>query len=47
MPDSSRHEATLIECAVAGEADAFGELYYIPNARTNRMANTVRAGNAP
>lgn len=29
MSDSSRQEATLIERAVAGDADAFGELYLL------------------
>jgi RNA polymerase sigma-70 factor (ECF subfamily) len=29
MPDSSRHEAILVERAVAGAADAFGELYLL------------------
>lgn len=29
MSDSSRHEATLVEHAVAGDADAFGELYLL------------------
>jgi RNA polymerase sigma-70 factor (ECF subfamily) len=29
MPDSSRHEVTLVKRAVAGDADAFGELYLL------------------
>jgi len=29
MPDSSRREVTLVERAVAGDADAFGELYLL------------------
>jgi RNA polymerase sigma-70 factor (ECF subfamily) len=29
MPDPSRHEATLVEHSVAGDADAFGELYLL------------------
>ena len=29
MPDSSRHEAALVERAVTGDADAFGELYLL------------------
>lgn len=29
MPDSPRHEATLVEYAIAGDTDAFGELYLL------------------
>jgi RNA polymerase sigma-70 factor (ECF subfamily) len=29
MPDSSRHEAALVEQAIAGNADAFGKLYLL------------------
>lgn len=29
MPDSSHHETNLVECAVAGDANAFGELYLL------------------
>lgn len=29
MPDSSHHKVTLVEHAIAGDADAFGELYVL------------------